>query len=76
MPRAEGRLPPFQRGFGYLALKSGAPIVPVWLRRTTEPYLGCELVARRPADPARPQGRDEAGDSRPRRAGRRLAQIL
>ncbi len=44
--RAEGQLGPFRRGVGYLALKSGVPVVPVCLRGTAELYLGRELVAR------------------------------
>jgi len=43
---AEAQLGPFRRGAGYLALKSGVPVVPVWLRGTAELYLGRELVAR------------------------------
>jgi 1-acyl-sn-glycerol-3-phosphate acyltransferase len=44
--RAEGQLGPFHRGIGYLALKAGVPVVPVWLRGTAELYLGRELVVR------------------------------
>lgn len=36
---------PFQRGVGYLALKSHAPVLPVWLSGTAELYLGRELAA-------------------------------
>jgi len=43
---AEAQLAPFRRGVGYLALKSGVPVVPMWLRGTAELYLGRELVAR------------------------------
>ena len=43
---AEAQLAPFRRGVGYLALKSGVPVVPVWLRGTSELYLGRELVVR------------------------------
>jgi 1-acyl-sn-glycerol-3-phosphate acyltransferase len=42
--RAESALGPFARGVGYLALRSGAPILPVWLRGTAELYLRKELV--------------------------------
>jgi len=44
--RAEGQLGQFRRGVGYLALKSGVPVVPVWLRGTAELYLGRELLVR------------------------------
>lgn len=44
--RAEGQVGPFRRGVGYLALRAGVPVVPVWLRGTAELYLGRELVAR------------------------------
>lgn len=44
--RAEGQIGSFRRGVGYLALRSGVPVVPVWLRGTAELYLGRELVAR------------------------------
>jgi 1-acyl-sn-glycerol-3-phosphate acyltransferase len=37
---------PFARGVGYLALKAGVPIVPVWLRGTAELYVGRELTVR------------------------------
>jgi 1-acyl-sn-glycerol-3-phosphate acyltransferase len=43
---AEAQLAPFRRGVGYLALKSGVPVVPVWLRGTSELYLRRELVVR------------------------------
>jgi 1-acyl-sn-glycerol-3-phosphate acyltransferase len=43
---AEAQLGPFRRGVGYLALKSGVPVVPVWLRGTSELYLRRELVVR------------------------------
>lgn len=43
---AEAQLGPFQRGVGYLAIKAGVPVVPVWLRGTAELYIGRELVAR------------------------------
>lgn len=41
----EAQLAPFQRGVGYLAIKAGVPVVPVWLRGTAELYLGRELIA-------------------------------
>lgn len=44
--RAEDQLGPFHRGVGYLALKTGVPVVPVWLRGTAELYLGREIVVR------------------------------
>lgn len=43
---AEAQLAPFQRGAGYLAIKAGVPVVPIWLRGTAELYLGRELVVR------------------------------
>src|SRR3989475_8224245 len=48
--RAESALGPFERGVGYLALRSGAPLLPVWLSGTAELYLGRELalIAGRP----------------------------
>lgn len=39
----EGALAPFARGIGYLALRAGAPVLPVWLAGTAELYLGREL---------------------------------
>jgi 1-acyl-sn-glycerol-3-phosphate acyltransferase len=42
--RAESALAPFARGIGYLALRSGAPVLPVWLSGTSELYLRRELV--------------------------------
>jgi 1-acyl-sn-glycerol-3-phosphate acyltransferase len=42
--RVESSLGPFARGVGYLALRSGAPILPVWLSGTAELYLRKELV--------------------------------
>ena len=39
-------LAPFARGVGYLALKAGVPILPVWLQGTAELYFGRELTAR------------------------------
>src|SRR2546423_1202923 len=42
--RVESALGPFARGVGYLALRSGAPILPVWLSGTAELYLRKELV--------------------------------
>lgn len=42
--RAESDLGPFARGIGYLALRSGAPVLPVWLSGTAELYLGRELT--------------------------------
>jgi 1-acyl-sn-glycerol-3-phosphate acyltransferase len=38
-------LAPFARGVGYLALKAGVPILPVWLQGTAELYVGRELTA-------------------------------
>src|SRR3989449_8730187 len=48
--RAESSLGPFARGVGYLALRSGAPILPVWLSGTAELYLRKEVttIAGRP----------------------------
>lgn len=48
--RVESSLGPFARGVGYLALRSGAPVLPVWLSGTAELYLGKELttIAGRP----------------------------
>src|SRR5256886_11494978 len=48
--RAESALGPFARGVGYLALRSGAPVLPVWLSGTAELYLGRDLalIAGRP----------------------------
>jgi len=48
--RAESSLGPFARGVGYLALRSRAPVLPVWLSGTAELYLGRELrvIAGRP----------------------------
>jgi 1-acyl-sn-glycerol-3-phosphate acyltransferase len=42
--RVESSLGPFARGVGYLALRSGASILPVWLSGTAELYLRKELV--------------------------------
>ena len=42
--RVESSLGPFARGVGYLALRSGSPILPVWLSGTAELYLRKELV--------------------------------
>lgn len=42
--RAESSLGPFARGVGYLALRSGAPIQPVWVSGTAELYLRKELA--------------------------------
>src|SRR5438477_12197410 len=42
--RVESSLGPFARGVGYLALRSGAPILPVWLSGTAELYFRKELV--------------------------------
>lgn len=42
--RVESSLGPFARGVGYLALRSGAPILPVWLNGTAELYLRKELA--------------------------------
>jgi len=39
-------LAPFARGVGYLALKAGVPVLPVWLQGTAELYLGRALTAR------------------------------
>lgn len=58
---AEHDLAPFRRGVGYLALKAGVPVVPVWLTGTAELYLGRELVARVGTGrlpPDAPAGRD------------------
>lgn len=42
--RVESSLGPFERGVGYLALRSGAPILPVWLSGTAELYLRKQLT--------------------------------
>ena len=42
--RVESSLGPFARGVGYLALRSGAAILPVWLSGTAELYFRKELV--------------------------------
>jgi 1-acyl-sn-glycerol-3-phosphate acyltransferase len=42
--RVESSLGPFARGVGYLALRSGAPILPVWLSGTAELYLRKQLA--------------------------------
>lgn len=42
--RVESSLGPFARGVGYLALRSGTPILPVWLSGTAELYLRKELA--------------------------------
>ena len=42
--RMESSLGPFARGVGYLALRSGSPILPVWLSGTAELYLRKELA--------------------------------
>jgi 1-acyl-sn-glycerol-3-phosphate acyltransferase len=42
--RAESTLGPFARGVGYLALRSGVPVLPVWLSGTAELYIGRELA--------------------------------
>jgi 1-acyl-sn-glycerol-3-phosphate acyltransferase len=42
--RVESSLGPFARGVGYLALRSSAPILPVWLAGTAELYLRKQLV--------------------------------
>ena len=42
--RVESSLGPFARGIGYLALRSGSPILPVWLSGTAELYLRKELA--------------------------------
>ncbi|HET8568386.1 MAG TPA: lysophospholipid acyltransferase family protein [Candidatus Limnocylindria bacterium] len=42
--RKENDLGEFERGTAYLALRAGAPVVPVWLGGTAELYLGRELV--------------------------------
>lgn len=42
--RVESSLAPFARGVGYLALRSGSPILPVWLSGTAELYLRKELT--------------------------------
>src|SRR5207247_11431197 len=48
--RVESSLGPFARGVGYLALRSGVPVLPVWLSGTAELYLGRDLalIAGRP----------------------------
>jgi 1-acyl-sn-glycerol-3-phosphate acyltransferase len=40
---AEASLAPFARGVGYLALRSGAPVLPIWIAGTAELYLRREL---------------------------------
>ena len=56
--RVESSLGPFARGVGYLALRSGAPILPVWLAGTAELYFRKELAtiagASRPVERAVP----------------------
>jgi len=42
--RVESSLGPFARGVGYLSLRSGSPILPVWLSGTAELYLRKELA--------------------------------
>jgi 1-acyl-sn-glycerol-3-phosphate acyltransferase len=42
--RVESALGPFARGVGYLALRSGAPILPVWLAGTAELYFRRDLT--------------------------------
>jgi 1-acyl-sn-glycerol-3-phosphate acyltransferase len=42
--RAESSLGPFARGVGYLALRSGAPVLPVWLSGTAELFWRKELA--------------------------------
>jgi 1-acyl-sn-glycerol-3-phosphate acyltransferase len=42
--RAESSLGPFSRGVGYLAQRSGATVLPIWLSGTAELYLGRELA--------------------------------
>jgi 1-acyl-sn-glycerol-3-phosphate acyltransferase len=42
--RVESSLGPFARGVGYLALRSGASILPVWLSGTAELYLRKQLA--------------------------------
>jgi len=42
--RAESALGPFARGVGYLAMRSGAPVLPVWLSGTAELYLRREVA--------------------------------
>jgi 1-acyl-sn-glycerol-3-phosphate acyltransferase len=42
--RAESALGPFARGVGYLAVRSGSPVLPVWLSGTAELYLRKELA--------------------------------
>lgn len=42
----EGRVDPFRRGIGYLALQARVPVVPVWMRGTAELYLGREVTAK------------------------------
>jgi len=47
--RVESALGPFERGVGYLALRSGAPVLPVWLRVVPKgvPTKGATLVLAR-----------------------------
>jgi 1-acyl-sn-glycerol-3-phosphate acyltransferase len=40
---AEASLAPFARGVGYLALRTGTAVLPIWLAGTAELYLGREL---------------------------------
>ncbi len=54
--RVESSLGPFARGVGYLALRSGAPILPVWLSGTAELYLRKVLTTIAGAPRAVPRG--------------------
>jgi 1-acyl-sn-glycerol-3-phosphate acyltransferase len=54
--RVESSLGPFARGIGYLAIRSGAPILPVWLSGTAELYLRKELATIAGAPRTVPQG--------------------
>jgi len=54
--RVESSLGPFARGVGYLALRSGAPILPVWLSGTAELYLRKELATTAGMPRAVPRG--------------------
>jgi 1-acyl-sn-glycerol-3-phosphate acyltransferase len=54
--RVESSLGPFARGVGYLAMRSGAPILPVWLSGTAELYLRKELATIAGTPRVAPQG--------------------
>src|SRR5438309_7346603 len=61
--RVESALGPFERGVGYLALRSGAPVLPVWLSGTAELYLRKELDTIAGAPRVVPRGIPEEGES-------------